>query len=89
MIPATAGEDYLAPPTTILAEGNTHGPSTDLCFEVQIINDEFVEEIEECFALAISLPSPETDNLSVSITGDSTATCCIQDDDCELSRYIV
>lgn len=75
--------DYIAPPSSQQALTTTHNPSTDLCFDIQIINDDFVE-VEECFTVSISLPSPETDDLMVSIAeGEEEATCCIVDDDSE------
>lgn len=83
-ISATVGVDFIAPPSSLLAESAMHNSSTDLCFEIQIINDDFVEE-EECFAVSISLPSPETDDLAVSVEeGGESATCCIQDDDSKI-----
>ena len=58
-----------------------NGPSANLMFEVPIVNDILVE-FEECFAVSISLPSPDTDNLLLSIgDGSDAATSCIQDDD--------
>ena len=79
---ATLDEDYTAPPAILQATPSTHGPDSDLCFEVPIVDDDIVES-EECFALSISLIDAEA--LMVSIAEDEdTALCCIQDNDSEL-----
>lgn len=57
-----------------------HGPGSDLCFQIPIVDDDFVE-LEECFAVSISLNEA---GLMVSIAdGADMALCCIQDDDSE------
>ena len=74
---------------SLLAEAFNHGPANPLCFETPIVDDEFVE-YEECFAVAISLPSPDTDDLLVSIAdGNDTVTCCIEDDDSKSVAYAI
>ena len=72
---ATPGVDYTVPPDSVTAESAVHNSSMNLCFEVEILEDMFLE-YEECFVISIS---PEAD---VSIQdGVDMATCCIQDND--------
>ena len=73
--PATPGDDYGAVSTTLQA---TPG-DTQVCFDIVITNDPFVEERLECFTLEISLgPNPP----DVIVLDPSTnAECCIEDDD--------
>ena len=89
---ATPGTDFMSP-SSVLAEANVHGPSTDLCFNLAIEDDNAVE-VEECFSVSISLPSPESDNLLLTIDDDSdTSLCCITDNDskiigCTIELYL-
>ena len=77
---ATLNEDYLAPPAVLQALSSIHGPDSDLCFEIAIIDDELVET-EECFAVSISL---EDTGLMVAVDEDSdSSVCCILDNDSE------
>ena len=86
------GTDFTCP-STVLAEANVHGPSTNLCFNLTIEDDNAVEE-EECFSVSISLPSPESDDLLITIDDDSdTSLCCITDNDskiigCTIELYL-
>ena len=73
--------DYTAPPPLLMAEAMVNGPDNPLCFQVPIVNDEFVE-LEECFNVSISLGN-DTADLMVSIAQDSTRFC-IQDNDRKL-----
>ena len=77
---AIPGIDYTERQGSLLANSSVHGPDVNLCFEVLIVNDSFVEE-EECFGVFISLSS---NDLKVLIAdGGNSSICCIQDDDCE------
>ena len=74
---ATPGVDYTVPPL-LLAQAMVNGPDNPLCFQVQIVNDTFVE-LEECFNVSISL-GDDTADLMLSIAQDSV-NFCIQDND--------
>ena len=88
----TPGTDFTSP-STVLAEANVHGPSTNLCFNLTIENDNAVQE-GECFSVSISLPIPESDDLLITIDDDSeTSLCCITDNDskiigCTIELYL-
>ena len=45
----TPGEDFYLP---ILTNSTEHGPDNSLCFDILVIEDEFVE-YEECFEIGI------------------------------------
>ena len=78
---ATSGDDF-TPPSPVLAAAGVYNHSNPLCFDVPIIEDDFVE-LEECFVVSISLP-PASAELAVSIIdGQESALCCIVDDDRE------
>ena len=80
MFTANAGDDYVVPPQSVMAVATAQSPS-DVCFDVDIIDDN-VAEVEECFEVTISLPSPSTDDLAISIVDDSASSlCCIVDND--------
>ena len=72
----------MAPPMTLEALASTYGPGSDLCFQIPIVADDYVE-LEECFAVSISLNDT---GLMVSIEdGEDTSVCCIVDDDRKLT----
>ena len=75
---ATPGEDYIANLIVLQALAAVHGPGSNLCFQIPIIDDDVVEA-EECFAVTISL---DDTGLMVAIADDAAvAICCIQDND--------
>lgn len=77
---ATPSVDYTAPPPLLQAQASVNGPDMSLCFDVPIVDDDFVE-FEECFGVSISLGN-DTAGLMVSIAdGQASSLCCIQDDD--------
>ena len=80
---ATSGSDFTSPPPLLQAAAGAFGPGRLLCFDIPVMDDDFVE-LEECFMVAISLP-PESAQLDISITDgeDEMALCCIQDNDRE------
>ena len=54
---------------------------TEACFDINIINDNLVENDRECF-----LRSFTVEDLDDLVIGNSSALCCIVDDD---SKYMV
>ena len=73
--PATPDVDYGAVSTTLQAMPG----DTQVCFDIVITNDTFVEERLECFALEISLgPNPPD---GILLNPSANAECCIEDDD--------
>ena len=89
---ASPGTDFTSP-NSVLAEADMHDPSTDLCFNLTIEDDNAVE-VEEYFSVSISLPSPESYDLLITIDDDSnTFLCCIMDNDskiigCTIELYL-
>ena len=80
---ATPGVDYTVPPPLLMAQALVNGPDNPLCFQVPIVNDEFVE-LEECFGVLISIGN-DTADLMLSIADDQDSTLfCIQDNDRKL-----
>ena len=70
----------MAPLASLWVDPSIHNTGSELCFQVPIVDDIFVE-VEECFAVAISL---NVTDLMVSIAdGTDMALCCIQDNDSE------
>ena len=75
--------DYTAPPPLLSAQAMVNGPGNPLCFEVPIVNDEFVE-LEECFGVSISLGNDTADLMLSIADGQASALCCIEDNDRKL-----
>ena len=80
-ISATPGEDFDLPNFSIEAISAIHSPNNSLCFNIFVIEDDFVE-YEECFEVGISLPYSVSNHLMVEISEDKdTAVVCIKDND--------
>ena len=77
-IAATPGEDFIVSNFSIEAISTIHGLNNSLCFNIFVMEDEFVEHVE-CFKIGISLPysvsGREIDE------GKNTAVVCIKDND--------
>ena len=80
LITAEPGTDYYLPNFSFEAISTLHGHNNNLCFNVSIIQDEFLE-YEECFVAVIRLPNLVS-GLRVAIAGGKdTAVVCIENDD--------
>ena len=84
MVTAEPGADYYLLNSYIEAISTLHDADNNLCFDVTIIQDEFLE-YEEYFVTAISLPDLVSGGLMVEIAGGKeTAHVYIENDDSKL-----
>ena len=87
LITAESGIDYYLPDFSIEAISTLHGLNNNLCFNVSIIQDEFLE-YEECFIAIINLQNSVNGNLMVEIAGGKdTAVVCIENDDSKSQHH--
>ena len=76
---AEAGSDFGGLSGSLTARPED-GVAGELCFNVNITDDDIVEDAIECFAVTITLPEAERGNI---ILSGGSVECCIQDDDSE------
>ena len=58
---------------------------SEVCFDISIIDDPFVEELLECFTLEIDLGPNSPDDIILNPSTD--AVCCIEDNDRKCCMY--
>ena len=75
-VTATPGVDY----NNVIPSIMSMPDDTEACFNITIIDDNLVEENRECFMVSFT-----TEDLDGLVIGNSSALCCIIDDD---SKYM-